>query len=187
MLTSMESLGEGGKIRKNGIITKVPHVYKTKNIDFGNGVKMMVTIPWGDVATSGYTTGIPNISVYIPMQEKQMKQLKIINFIPWFVKMKFIQNYLKQNIIKNFKGTSDEERKDSKSFIWGEISKNGKLIEGRLETKNGYDVTADGSIEVIKYIEKNEINGGYYTPSQLCGSDLIERLPGSSKINIKEK
>lgn len=32
-------------------------------INFGNGEKTAVTIPWGDVSTAYYTTGIPNIEV----------------------------------------------------------------------------------------------------------------------------
>ncbi|CAM4496393.1 MAG: hypothetical protein LEGION0403_FIIPPAGN_01689 [Legionella sp.] len=37
---------------------------KTRFIDFGKGEKLATTIPWGDVSTAFYTTGIPNIEVY---------------------------------------------------------------------------------------------------------------------------
>jgi len=188
MATSIESLGYGGRIRKNGKILKVPLVYKSQKYDFGNGEKTMVTIPWGDVATAGYSTNIPNISVYIPMHPKQVQQLKRINWFPWLLRLEIIQNFLKKKVKKKIKGPSIKERNNSKTYVWGQIIKGNKVLEGQLVTSNGYDLTVDGSLAVIDYIYKykNDIKGGYFTPSQLCGNDLIEQLPKSSKIIIKE-
>src|SRR5262249_59506697 len=64
--TSVEGLAQGGKVRKDGRIISVPLAYKTRRIDFGDGEKLAMTIPWGDVSTAYATTGIPNIEVYIP-------------------------------------------------------------------------------------------------------------------------
>jgi short subunit dehydrogenase-like uncharacterized protein len=64
--TSVEGLAQGGKVRQDGRIVSVPLAYKTRRIDFGDGEKLGMTIPWGDVSTAYATTGIPNIEVYIP-------------------------------------------------------------------------------------------------------------------------
>jgi short subunit dehydrogenase-like uncharacterized protein len=64
--TSVEGLAQGGKVRRDGRIISVPLAYKTRRIDFGDGEKLAMTIPWGDVSTAYATTGIPNIDVYIP-------------------------------------------------------------------------------------------------------------------------
>ena len=53
------NVGKGGAIRKDGNITPVPAAWDTKEIDFGEQKKLAATIPWGDVSTSYYTTGIP--------------------------------------------------------------------------------------------------------------------------------
>ncbi|VEG89935.1 saccharopine dehydrogenase family protein [Legionella spiritensis] len=74
--TAVEGLALGGRVRLNGKITKVPLAWKTRNIDFGHGEKLAVTIPWGDVSTAYYTTGIPNIEVYIPMSQRNIDILK---------------------------------------------------------------------------------------------------------------
>ena len=50
--TSVEGLAQGGKVRKDGRIVSVPLAYKTRRIDFGDGEKLAVTIPWGDVLDS---------------------------------------------------------------------------------------------------------------------------------------
>jgi len=37
----------------------VPLAYRVRRIDFGDGEREAMTIPWGDVSTAYYTTGIP--------------------------------------------------------------------------------------------------------------------------------
>ncbi len=64
--TSTEGVGEGSKVRRDGKIVSVPLAHRVRYIDFGNGEKMAMTIPWGDVSTAYHTTGIPNIEVFVP-------------------------------------------------------------------------------------------------------------------------
>jgi short subunit dehydrogenase-like uncharacterized protein len=64
-LTVLESLPHGGLVRENGILKRVPAAWRTRVIDFGNGPVKAITIPWGDVATAFYSTGIPNIEFYM--------------------------------------------------------------------------------------------------------------------------
>jgi short subunit dehydrogenase-like uncharacterized protein len=62
--TMVMNIGKGGAIRSDGKIMRVPAAWKAKEIDFGEVTKTGVTIPWGDVATAYYSTGIPNIEVF---------------------------------------------------------------------------------------------------------------------------
>ena len=75
--TSVEGLAQGGKIRRDGKIVVVPLAYKTRRIDFGDGEKLAMTIPWGDVSTAFHTTGIPNIEVYIPGSPAMVAQVRV--------------------------------------------------------------------------------------------------------------
>ena len=65
-LTALESMSTGGMIRRDGKLIPVPMAWKTRPIDFGNGQGPVtaMSVPWGDVATAYYTTGIPNIEAY---------------------------------------------------------------------------------------------------------------------------
>ncbi len=65
--TTVEGLKLGGKVREAGRLRDVPLGYKRRDIDFGRGLKHAVTIPWGDVATAYYSTGIGDIEVYLPV------------------------------------------------------------------------------------------------------------------------
>ena len=50
-----------------------------QRIDFGQGPRRAMTIPWGDVSTAWYTTGIPDIEVYVPSSAKLIKRLRQMN------------------------------------------------------------------------------------------------------------
>ena len=71
--TMVEGAPEGGRIRQNGRIVKVPPVHKVETIAFTESISTTaVTIPWGDVATAYYSTGIPNIEVFVGVPETQI-------------------------------------------------------------------------------------------------------------------
>ena len=67
--TIVEGFAQGGRVRRDGRIVSVPPACRTRRIDFGDGEKLAMTIPWGDVATAWYSTGIANIEVYRPAPE----------------------------------------------------------------------------------------------------------------------
>ena len=77
--TSIENLSRGGRIRSAGRITAVAHAFRERDIDFGEGVRSAVTIPWGDVSTAYWTTGIENIECYIAMPADSIAKLKRLN------------------------------------------------------------------------------------------------------------
>jgi short subunit dehydrogenase-like uncharacterized protein len=102
--TSVEGLAQGGKVRQDGRIVSVPLAYKTRRIDFGDGEKLAVTIPWGDVSTAYATTGIPNIEVYIPGSPAMVARLRRANRLRWLIRTGLAQRFLKRRIEKTVKG-----------------------------------------------------------------------------------
>lgn len=176
--TSVEGLPQGGKVRRNGKIITVPLAYKTRKINFGNGEKLAMTIPWGDVSTAHFTTNIPNIEVYIPASPNLVKKLKKMNYIRSLLGLGFIQNFLKKRIDKTVKGPSDEQRALQKTFLWGEVTnKKGERKQLRLVTSNGYTLTVIGSLKMVEHTLKTD-KSGYYTPSTLINDQLINEIEG---------
>ena len=187
--TSIEGLALGGRIRNNGIIEHVPLAHAEKEIDYGQGPKMAMSIPWGDVATAYYSTGIPNITVYTPRSKKGIDKIKKQRKWLYFTKFKIVQNFIKNKMEKKIinGGDSDEKRAQSKMWVWAEvINDSGKAVSGRFQVANGYDVTGYGSMFYAKNILEKEFPGGYYTPSTLLGPNIIESLPGFSGIEYSE-
>ncbi len=183
--TSVEGLGEGGKIRQNGKIIQVPMAYKCRTIDFGNGEKNAMTIPWGDVSTAYYSTGIPNIEVYIPISPRGAKNMRRMNWFRWLFKIQFVQNQMKKKIAASSKGPNKELRAKLLTYVWGEVSnKTGDTITATMETSNGYELTFLGAIEVARYLLENDPIGGAFTPSTLIDNQLVSRLAGTKEIKF---
>ena len=61
---TLDSLPRCGRVRKNGVLVQVPHVWKMQRLRFDHAVCNTICIPWGDVASAWRSTGIPDIEVY---------------------------------------------------------------------------------------------------------------------------
>lgn len=186
--TSVEALPQGGRIRQDGLIKQVPLAYKTRRIDFGGGQKLAMTIPWGDVATAYYSTEIQNIEVYIPASPGLVKRMKRLNWIRPVLAWSWVQNILKKRIEKTVKGPDEQARQKLTTYIWGEVSNSaGDRLQQRMQVANGYQLTVDGSLYVVKAVLSGQVlASGYHTPSTLLGADLINQLPGTQIIVLNE-
>jgi len=174
--TSVEGLASGGRIRKDGEIIQVPLAAKTRKIDFGNGEKLAMTIPWGDVSTAHFTTGIPNIEVYIPSSPNLVKKLKRMNYLRWLLGMSIVQNFLKKRIEKSVKGPSEKQRVELKTYLWGEVKNaKGETKELRLITCNGYTLTVTGGLKMVEHALETD-KSGYFTPSTLVNNQLLDEI-----------
>lgn len=186
--TTVEAMKLGGRIREDGEIKAVGLGYNTREINFGNGTKFAVTIPWGDVSTAFHSTGIRNIEVYIPSSPKSVRMMRAANLARPILGMSLVQGILKKQAGK-VEGPNEEQRAKMPAYVWGEATNaEGKKVVARVKTANGYSLTVMGSLAVASFIlmEKN-VAGGAYTPSKLMGSDLVERLDGCGKIQIFEQ
>lgn len=189
--TSVEAMGAGNKVRENGQIVSKPLGKLTRKIDFGandgKGAKSAMSIPWGDVSTAYRSTGIPNISVYIPMPPSKIKQAQRANYIKWLLDFKPVQNFLKKRIGKSVRGPNETKRAELVTYVWGEAKNTaGETKVARVKTANGYDVTWQGGIIIANHlIDSAPAEGGHYTPAMLMGSRFVERLDGSETLTIE--
>ncbi|WP_336332594.1 saccharopine dehydrogenase family protein [Pseudomonas putida] len=183
--TSVEGLAQGGKVRHDGRIVSVPLAYRVRRIDFGDGEKDAMTIPWGDVSTAYHTTGIPNIEVFIPGSKGMITSAKRANYIRPLLGLAWIQRLIKARIAKKVKGPSEQARARQPTFVWGEaVNARGEKRTARIRTANGYSLTITGSLAVVDHLMRFDSSAGTYTPARLMGADLVSRLPESGPLEI---
>lgn len=183
--TSVEGLAQGGKVRRDGRIVTVPLAYRVRRIDFGDGEKDAMTIPWGDVSTAYHSTGIANIEVFIPGSPRMIANAKRAKYVQPLLSIKLVQKLIKARIEKTVKGPDEKQRAQMPTFVWGEASNaRGEKKTARIRTANGYSLTITGSLAVIEHLLTNQTIGGAYTPSKLVGVDLVTRLPDSGQLQI---
>jgi len=183
--TSVEGLAQGGKVRRDGKIVTVPLACVVRRIDFGDGEKDAMTIPWGDVSTAWHTTGIPNIQVFIPGSPRMIANARRANHIRPLLRLSWVQKLIKARIARTVKGPDEEKRARMPTLVWGEATNaRGEKKTARIRTANGYSLTIAGSLAVVEHLMTARPAGGAYTPARLAGADLVTRLPGSGPLRI---
>lgn len=181
--TMIMNLGRGGAIRKDGRITPVPAAFKTRKINFGSFRKLAVTIPWGDVSTAYYSTGIPNIEVYTVVPPNVLRLMKLSRYLGPLLAAAPVQRFLQSRIPPG--GPSDDERARGKSLLWGEVvNKAGERAESRLETPEGYTLTALTALNICEKILAGHHPPGFQTPAKAFGADLILEIEGVSREDL---
>jgi short subunit dehydrogenase-like uncharacterized protein len=176
--TMVESLPFGGRARIDGEIRSVPAAWKTMEIPFRHGKKWGMTIPWGDVASAYYSTGIPNIEVYTAVPLKQVAWLRRMRFLLPLMGWKPLQAVAKRWVDRNVKGPSDHEREDARSSLWGRASDDqGKSVSATLETLSGYKLTTLTAVAALEKSLARQVPRGFSTASQAFGAQFILSFP----------
>jgi short subunit dehydrogenase-like uncharacterized protein len=183
--TMVNKLGEGGNMRKNGIIIRQPLGQKGFWIDFGKKKLFVMSIPWGDVSTAFFTTGIPNVETYAGVSPSVYRILKLQPLFNWLLRTSSIRNFIKKKIDTRAAGPTDEMRSKARSLIWGQVTNAaGQTAIARMETPDGYTLTAHSSLLIIKKILQDDFLSGYQTPATAYGQDLVLEIPGVQRENV---
>jgi len=187
--TMVMGLGESGAVRENGKIIKKPLGHNGMWIDFskltGKQKRVFVmTIPWGDVSTAHFTTGIPNIETYTGISPKIYYFLKLQRAFNWLLKTSLIRRYANKKINKNPAGPTDEARAKSSSLVWGKVkNQQGEMIQAAMKVKDGYTLTAHSSLLIVQKILAGNFKSGYQTPAAVYGEDLILEIPDTKRTH----
>lgn len=85
-------------------------------------------------------------------------------------------------------GPTDAERAQARSFLWGRVEDDaGNAAEARLQTPEGYTLTALASLLIVEKILAGQARPGYQTPSLAFGPDLVMELPGVRRRDADEQ
>ena len=182
-LTMIEGLGEGGAVRVGGSIVRKPIGHKGRWIEFSDKRLFVMTIPWGDVATAYFTTGIENIETYAGVKPAVYKMLKFQGMLNWLLRTKVVKSWLRAKIKKRAAGPSEEVRSKAKSLVWGEVETlGGEKQTAILQTPDGYTLTAHSSLIIASKILAGNFRTGYQTPASAYGEELVLEVPGTKRL-----
>jgi short subunit dehydrogenase-like uncharacterized protein len=184
MLESIER-GEGGMVRRDGVLTAVPVGAQTRQIDFGRGPRETVTIPWGDVATAYHSTGIPNIEVYMALPGPLIRAMQAGLLLRWLLRMPGVMELLKRRVQSGAPGPTAEQRARGRSILWGMVEdRQGGRAESRLTTPEGYTLTVQTALHIVRKVLAGQVRAGYQTPSSAYGADLILEIAGVERVDL---
>lgn len=182
MLTSIQNIGNGGAVRRGGAIVRVPSAWKSRTVTFDDGPVEVTTMPWGDVATSFYSTGIPDIEVYMMIPDGMRKLLKYGRSILPILSRKPFNSWLQSRVRSGSPGPNEQQRERGRSRFWAEASdESGKKFAARLSGPEGYEFTVRTAIECVRRTLAGQATPGFKTPSLAFGADLILAIDGVSR------
>jgi short subunit dehydrogenase-like uncharacterized protein len=184
----------GGRVRRNGLIEQVLLAHRRRRVDFAGGSAMTVAVAWGDLATAFVSTGIPNIEIYARAPLAVAMAGRALDWVRPVLATAPAQSLLRR-LTDRISGPSEAARRTGGARFWGEVrNAAGERRSARLETANGYRLTADGTVMAAKYLLEQAPAtqapaaqppaAGYTTPSLLMGARCVEKLPGSSAIRV---
>lgn len=180
--TMATKLGEGGAVRKEGTIVRVPLGHKGMWVDFGGRRLFFMTIPWGDVSTAYYTTGIPNIETYTGVPPSAYRLLKLQPLFNWLLRTGLVRRFVRKQIDQRPTGPSDEQRSKATSLVWGQAGNSkGETVTARLSGPEGYTLTVHASLLILRKVLSGDFKAGYQTPASVYGEDLVLEVPGMQR------
>ena len=161
--TMAENAGAGGAVRRDGRIVKVPPGWRSREIDFGDGVRSLAaTIPWGDVSTAYHSTGIPNVEVYMAMSPGMLRSLRLSRWLAPLLRAGPVRRWLVARARARKAGPSEASRRRGESRLWGEArDAGGRTATARLVTPEGYTLTARTAVASARRVLAGGVATGF--------------------------
>lgn len=174
---------EGGAIRKDGRITRVPAGWKQQTVPFRDRARLATTIPWGDVSTAFWSTKIPDIHTYLVLPKNAVTIMKLMRHLDPLMGVPMVQQLIEKLIDARVSGPSERVRNSARMHVWGRVTAaDGRKVEGTAETPEGYRLTAIASVESAHRVLTSPPPPGYHTPSSAFGSGFLETLPQCNMV-----
>jgi short subunit dehydrogenase-like uncharacterized protein len=183
-LTAIDRISDGGLVRTNGDLKRVPAAWKTRAIRFGSRPVMAITIPWGDVATAYHSTGIPNVEVYLAAPWPVRAGAHLTRWLGRLLDTGFVQRRLRTRILAGAPGPTEAQRRANRATFWGEVTDDaGRKAVARQQTPDGYDLTVETALAAAARVLAGDCAPGFQTPATAFGPDFILGIDGVTRTD----
>lgn len=183
--TAIESLGDGLRIRRDGILQRRPAGSLERHFDFGAGPTRGIAMPWGDVSTAFHSTGVPDVEVYFVLSGMAPRLLKASRLLAPLLRRPGVERFLERRVESMSEGPGREERDSASSFLLAEVEgADGDVARSLLETPSGYALTPVAALEAARRVADGQTPTGFLTPSKAFGTDFILELAGCQRRDL---
>ena len=151
----------------------------------GCSPRLVVTIPWGDVATAWHSTGIPDVEVYLAVPPTMLRSFRMSRVIAPLLRLPPVKAVLGWSIRSRGPGPSDTARAAGGTIVMGmvEDGKGGKAVS-RWKGPDGYTFTSRAALNAVTRVLAGGIATGFQTPSRAFGAEFSLQVPGTSREDL---
>jgi len=182
--TALRGVGTSGAVRRGGRIERVPVGADTRRIDFGNGERVGMSVPWGDVATAYHTTGIPNVTVYMATTPWAVRTVRATRLLGPLLSAGPVQSALEALVDWRVDGPDERTRETGASYVWGEVvAEDGTRAVSRLRGPETYRLTKLAAVEIAERVLDGDAPTGFQTPAGAFGPDLVLAIDGVERAD----
>ncbi|MFD1598289.1 saccharopine dehydrogenase family protein, partial [Halobellus rarus] len=183
--TVLSDLGSGGAVRRDGRLRHERVGARTRVVDFGDGLRRAVSIPWGDVSTAYHTTGIPNVDVYLSLPANARRAVAVSSYLGGGLDSDTLQRALSWLVDRYVDGPDAETRSTGEARVWGEARSPDDRVVSRLRTPETYHLTVRTALLTATKVLDGGAPAGYQTPAGAFGPDLILEIPGVERVDLQ--
>lgn len=178
--TMLWNLHRPSAVRRAGRIVEVPPGNHQLVLEIQGRVRKAYRVRWGDVSTAYYTTGIPNIEVFMCFPRWLGRGMRVWSWVRPLVQLSVLRRFLMAGVRLLPPGPSQIQRKRARVFFLGEVwDRAGARACARLETPEGYTLTALAAVAAVREVlSRGRDWTGFQTPGRLFGADWVLGLPG---------
>lgn len=185
--TLIEQMGEGGLVRREGRLRRVPPGWTSRTVDFGDRERRVVSIPEGSVVTSGHSTHVPNVTAYLALPLLVQTLLRASQYVQGFLKWPPVKQLLKRLVEQRKEGPTAEERRRGGTVVWASARKGtGRPVTARLHGPEAYTFTARAAVHAMERVLGGTVPSGYQTPSTAFGADFVLDVKGTERTVVDE-
>lgn len=182
--TMVEHMQGGGAVRERGKIVAEPAGKRTRTFDLGGGKQReAISMPWGDVSTAFYSTGIPHIVVYFSLPPAQRRAVALMGAAGAILRLAPLKKLVQRFIPTG--GPDAAARAKARTVVVAEAEDaSGRVVSSRLSGPEGYDTTVHAAILCALRVLDGKATPGFMTPSLAFGPDLILEVPGTERVDV---
>jgi len=142
------------------------------------------TIPWGDVFTAYYSTGIPNIETYLAVPDALARMGGVVRLSGPMLQWPIVKAALRRAVESLPDGPDEAALAAGFSVLWGEVTDDaGRRAVSRLRTPHTYLLTALAALAIVEHVLAGDVHPGYQTPASAYGPNLILGIEGIIRVD----
>ena len=174
--TMAEHAHQGGLVREGGTLRRVPAAWKSRQVDFGGGPQNTMSLPWGDVVTAWYTTGIPDIEVYMAVPDPVARRLRRMRPLLPLMGLAPVRRIAAARARRRPPGPSPSKLARGETRLWGEVVDGaGGRATARMRGPQAYRWTALTALDAVQGVLGGGVEPGFRTFAGAFGPDLVLR------------